>query len=74
MRVCHCHAVTDRDIRSAVRSGACSVESVGRACGAGTSCGGCVPLVASVIRSEVERFAPSNERGLRILLPERVAG
>ena len=71
MRVCHCHAVTDREIRSLVRSGACSPESVGRACGAGTSCGGCLPLVASVVKKEIERFAPSNEPGLMQLLMGR---
>ncbi|MET0286116.1 MAG: (2Fe-2S)-binding protein [Polyangiales bacterium] len=52
MIVCHCYRVSDREIRSCVREGACSVGEVGNACDAGTGCGGCRPEIASIVESE----------------------
>jgi bacterioferritin-associated ferredoxin len=58
MLVCHCHALTDRDIRRAVRqSGACNVAEVGDLCGAATGCGGCHDVVAEIVQSEKRRLA-----------------
>jgi bacterioferritin-associated ferredoxin len=58
MLVCHCHALTDRDIRRAVRTtGACSVAEVGDQCGAATGCGGCHDLVAEIVSAEKRRLA-----------------
>lgn len=58
MLVCHCHALTDRDIRRAVRAtGACNVAEVGDHCGAATGCGGCHDLVAEIVHSEKRRLA-----------------
>lgn len=48
MLVCHCHALTDRDIRhAALRSNGTSA-SLRLACPASSACGGC--------RTEVERI------------------
>ncbi len=74
MRVCHCHGVTDREIRACVRAGATSPEAVARACGEGSSCGGCRPLVEAVVAREQQRFAPSNERLFPVLAPAAFAG
>ena len=52
MIVCHCKAVSDREIRRAARMGANSTSEVERYCGAGTDCGGCRPAVATVLRVE----------------------
>jgi len=52
MIVCHCHRVTDRVIRAAVREGAVSEEAVAEVCGAGACCGGCVPAVSEIIGEE----------------------
>ncbi|HEY6878699.1 MAG TPA: (2Fe-2S)-binding protein [Polyangiales bacterium] len=52
MIVCHCYRVSDREIRSCVREGACSVGEVGHACDAGTGCGGCRPEIASIVECE----------------------
>lgn len=42
MWVCNCKAVTDHHIRELLESPFVNtVEDVGRACGAGTGCGGC---------------------------------
>ncbi len=54
MIVCHCRAVNDRTIRQAIRSGACSRRQVARACEAGRTCGGCVPVINQLL--EAERF------------------
>jgi len=55
MLVCHCHAVSDRVVREAVRCGARSVSAVGEACGAGTGCGGCHEVVEEIVASEAPR-------------------
>ena len=54
MIVCHCHGVTDREIRRCVRSGVASVGGVSEACGAATCCGGCGPRVAEIVEAELE--------------------
>jgi bacterioferritin-associated ferredoxin len=72
MLVCHCHALTDRDIRRAVRaSGACNVAEVGDHCGAATGCGGCYEVVAEIVQNEKRRLAvlPA-EHGVASTLPE----
>jgi bacterioferritin-associated ferredoxin len=62
MLVCHCHALTDRDIRRAVRTtGACSVAEVGDHCGAATGCGGCYEVVAEIVSCEKRRLAVLNQ-------------
>lgn len=43
MIVCVCHGVSHRTILEAVASGASDLEALGRACGAGTDCGSCIP-------------------------------
>ncbi|HEX2877572.1 MAG TPA: (2Fe-2S)-binding protein [Polyangiaceae bacterium] len=57
MIVCHCHGVTDREIRACVQQGARSCGDVGDVCGAGTGCGGCASLVAEVVSGERRRLA-----------------
>ncbi|HKO48519.1 MAG TPA: (2Fe-2S)-binding protein [Polyangiaceae bacterium] len=61
MLVCHCHALTDRDIRRAVRTtGACSVAEVGDHCGAATGCGGCYEIVDEIVTCEKRRLVMFN--------------
>ena len=52
MILCHCKSVSDKSVRSAIRCGASNVRDVARACGAGTGCGGCRPLIQELIRTE----------------------
>jgi NAD(P)H-nitrite reductase large subunit len=54
MIVCHCYCVSDREIRKCAREGAQDLAAVGRACGAGTGCGGCRPEVADILDREVQ--------------------
>jgi bacterioferritin-associated ferredoxin len=56
MIVCHCHGVTDREIRACVQDGARTCADVGNHCGAGTGCGGCASLVAEVVHAERRRL------------------
>lgn len=49
-QVCSCHNVTKGDIVDTVKSGKCSDLAGLKACTkAGTGCGGCVPLVQSIL-------------------------
>jgi bacterioferritin-associated ferredoxin len=50
--VCHCARVCDRTIRDCLDRGARSIEDVGRACGAGTVCGGCRPTIGALVAGE----------------------
>lgn len=52
MLVCHCHRVCDRVIRECVEDGARSLDDIGRACGAGTACGGCQPTIGALLAGE----------------------
>jgi bacterioferritin-associated ferredoxin len=49
MLVCHCKGVSDRTVRDAVALGATSRRAVARACGAGTVCGGCRPVIEEIV-------------------------
>lgn len=57
MLICHCRVVSDRNIKAAVSAGARTVGQVGRACRAGTCCGGCVPAIAEIIETHSETRA-----------------
>ena len=49
MLVCHCKGLSDRDVHRAIRAGASTQRDVARACGAGSVCGGCRPLIDELI-------------------------
>lgn len=53
MIVCHCHRVSDRAVRGAVRDGAVSTAGVMAACQAGSDCGSCHAAVEQLIEREV---------------------
>ncbi len=65
--VCHCHGVSDRTIRKAVREGACSLRQVARASRAGRMCGGCRPVVERLIDDEIGAVS------VPVLMPGAVA-
>ncbi len=56
MIVCHCHGVTDREIRSIVQGGAKTCADVADCCGASSGCGGCEALVAEIVQGERHRL------------------
>ena len=50
MLVCHCLAVTDREIKAAVRKGAATVDDVIDLTDAGALCGGCHPSICRLLK------------------------
>lgn len=50
MVVCHCQTVNDRRIRSAIHSGARSLDAIASDCGAGSRCGGCHQTLATLLQ------------------------
>jgi bacterioferritin-associated ferredoxin len=75
MIVCHCHGLTDRDIREAAqrtRAGRC--EDLQAACPAATCCGGCRPLVERILSQQQLEAAPieaDRQPGTRREVPRR---
>ncbi|CAE6851060.1 Nitrite reductase [NAD(P)H] [Paraburkholderia nemoris] len=54
-QICSCNNVSKGDLCSAVCAGATDIGSLKRATQAGTSCGGCVPLVTQVMKAEMKK-------------------
>lgn len=52
MLVCHCKGLSDREVRATVREGASTRRQVTRACGAGSVCGGCRPVLEEIVAQE----------------------
>jgi bacterioferritin-associated ferredoxin len=53
MYVCICAAVSDRQIKQAVREGACSVDQLGACLGVGTVCGCCREMAQEILHREI---------------------
>ncbi|AOJ04805.1 MULTISPECIES: nitrite reductase large subunit NirB [Burkholderia] len=54
-QICSCNNVTKAQLCEAVAGGAASIGALKRCTGAGTSCGGCVPLVTQVMKAEMKK-------------------
>jgi bacterioferritin-associated ferredoxin len=54
--VCLCNGVNDHRIEDVVRAGAHSVDAVGEACAAGTTCGSCRPEIERIIARMEQRL------------------
>ncbi|TCK39267.1 nitrite reductase (NADH) large subunit [Paraburkholderia sp. BL8N3] len=54
-QICSCNNVTKAQICEAVCAGATSIGALKTACKAGSTCGGCVPLVTQVMKAEMKR-------------------
>ncbi|MDB4278857.1 (2Fe-2S)-binding protein [Deltaproteobacteria bacterium] len=63
MLVCHCHAVNDHTIRRCVNDGARSRHEVREACGAGSTCGGCEPVIDRLIDLHRDASNPGEATG-----------
>ncbi|MEW6153443.1 MAG: nitrite reductase large subunit NirB [Actinomycetota bacterium] len=53
--VCSCNNVTKAQVCAAVASGSTDATAVKACTGAGTGCGGCLPLVTEILRDELRR-------------------
>lgn len=49
MVLCHCRAVSDRDVRAAIAGGAETPTQIEDHCGAGGDCGSCRDLVEDLL-------------------------
>jgi bacterioferritin-associated ferredoxin len=54
MIVCVCKAVSDRQIRTAVKGGANSVRDLTRELGVGTCCGKCLPEAKAALTASLD--------------------
>jgi nitrite reductase (NADH) large subunit len=54
-QVCSCNAVSKGAIVDAVAGGACDIAALKACTGAGTACGGCVPLVNQIMKAEMAK-------------------
>ncbi|AVO35179.1 nitrite reductase large subunit NirB [Ottowia oryzae] len=59
-QLCSCNNVSKAQVCAAVGEGATTIAELKACIGAGTSCGGCVPLVTQVMKAEMAR------RGLKV--------
>lgn len=73
MLICHCRAVNDHRIRAHALSGAQTVGQVGRATGAGTCCGGCVPAIREILESTRTLPVLSRDGHIRVSVQVDVA-
>ncbi len=55
MIVCLCKAVSSSTLRRIIEEGAASLDEVGRACGAGTDCGGCRGAIDEMVNEACDR-------------------
>ena len=55
-QICSCNDVSKGAICDAVASGATTIGAIKKCCGAGTSCGGCVPLVTQIMKAEMKKL------------------
>ncbi len=62
--VCSCENVSAGTIRSAVAGGATTVAEIKASTGAGTGCGGCVPLASSLVDAELTKAGVEVDRSL----------
>jgi len=56
--VCHCKAVSDREIRDLVSQGHDTKRKLARQCEAGRVCGGCRPVIDEILDDMGEASAP----------------
>jgi bacterioferritin-associated ferredoxin len=63
MLVCHCHRITDRDLREAAQRGARTHRDLDLRCPAASACGGCAPAVDAILGTS--RAGASAEPGIR---------
>ena len=53
--VCLCVGVSERKVHRAIGNGAASIDDVGRACGAGSRCGGCHETLDALLAEPRQR-------------------
>lgn len=62
MYVCVCHAVTERDIRSAVAHGASSIENLQHRLGLATNCSACLEDAQDCLSKELDSRSRTKQK------------
>jgi len=55
-QICSCNDVSKGSLCAAVGGGATSIGALKKCTGAGTACGGCVPLVTQIMKAEMKKL------------------
>lgn len=55
MIICHCHKVTDKDIRKNIKDGARSLKDISCICQACTDCKGCAKAIQCILKEELSK-------------------
>ncbi len=63
MYICHCNALTDRDVKHAIASGACRPCEVYGAHGCKAQCGSCAPTMLKLLRATMVKAANALQLG-----------
>ena len=63
-QICSCNDVSKGTLCAAVQDGATSIGALKKCTGAGTACGGCVPLVTQVLNAELAKQGVTVSRAL----------
>ena len=63
-QICSCNNVSRGEVKVAVRDGSTTVAEVKSCTNAGTGCGGCVPDVTSLVRSELTEMGVDVPKGI----------
>lgn len=58
MYVCVCHAVTERDIDSAVAEGCCTLRQLREQLGFGSQCGRCTGCARAILQDSLQDRTP----------------
>lgn len=62
MLLCHCRGVNDRVIECAISCGARTADDIAAACGAGARCGGCLPVIESMLQERLKDLLVDSAR------------
>ena len=62
MLVCHCHRISDRDLKRFAKRGCKQTDDLAGLCPAGSSCGGCRSLVDEVLSKESRNRGAGGEQ------------
>lgn len=63
MYVCVCHAVTDRDIGSAIAEGCCTLRQLREQLGVGSCCGRCAGCAREILKDSLQARTPHHHPG-----------
>lgn len=70
MYICVCRAVSDRQVKQAVKDGACSLRDLRQCLGVTEDCGRCAKAALDVLRAQEARDNRQQPGGMFDMIPE----